>query len=78
MQNFLEQRHSKAMQELQDEMTAELEKSKNDLNSEMELELKKELEVFTFYQFFPLCPSTGIFNISNLSLKSCELIILWH
>ena len=46
MQNFLEQRHSKAMQELQDEMTAELEKSKNDLNSEMELELKKELEVF--------------------------------
>jgi len=44
MQNFLEQRHSKAMQELQDEMTAELEKSKNDLNSEMELELKKELE----------------------------------
>ncbi|CAL1547305.1 unnamed protein product [Lymnaea stagnalis] len=45
MQTFLEQRHAKAMQELDIEMQAELEKAKRDLNSELELELKKDLEM---------------------------------
>jgi len=45
MQTFLEQRHSQAMAELQEEMSAELEKSKTDLNQQMELQLKKELEI---------------------------------
>ncbi|XP_012938082.1 myosin-9 isoform X3 [Aplysia californica] len=44
MQAFLEQRHSKAMEELQDEMNAELEKGKSDLNMELEQELRNELE----------------------------------
>ena len=46
MQGFLEQRHGRMMSDLQAEMTAELEKHKNDLNAELELELKKELEVW--------------------------------
>ncbi|KAH9510197.1 hypothetical protein Btru_043738 [Bulinus truncatus] len=45
MQMFLDQRHTNAMQELETEMFAELEKCKNELNAELEEQLKKDLEM---------------------------------
>ncbi|XP_059163333.1 golgin subfamily A member 6-like protein 26 [Physella acuta] len=44
MQTFLEQKHAKAMQDLEEEMMTELEKYKLEINSSLEAELKKELE----------------------------------
>ncbi|KAL8610099.1 hypothetical protein ACOMHN_024565 [Nucella lapillus] len=44
MQSFLEQRHQRAITELEQEMTTELEKQREDLNSQMETELQKELQ----------------------------------
>ncbi|BFY98157.1 hypothetical protein BsWGS_01199 [Bradybaena similaris] len=45
VQLLLKQRHDKAMQTLNSEMTAELEKCKSELNLEYELKLKEGLEV---------------------------------
>ncbi|KAI8789815.1 cingulin [Biomphalaria glabrata] len=45
MQVYLDQRHAKAMQDLETEMYAELEKSKNELNTQLEEQLKKDLEL---------------------------------
>lgn len=44
MQSYLEQRHQKAIAELERDMLAELEKNKDELNRQMELELQKELQ----------------------------------
>ncbi|GFO40991.1 trichohyalin-like [Plakobranchus ocellatus] len=44
MQTFLEQKHAKAMLDLESEMHAELEKSKSELNIQLEQELLHELE----------------------------------
>ena len=45
MQSFLEQRHQRAMVDLEQEMSAALEKERDDLNKQMEMELQKELQV---------------------------------
>ena len=45
MQTFLEQRHQRAMVELEQDMGAELEKERDELNRQMEMELQKELQV---------------------------------
>ena len=45
MQTFLEQKHAKAMVELESDMLAELEKSKSELNQQLEQDLSQELEV---------------------------------
>nr|KAG5698071.1 hypothetical protein BaRGS_016719 [Batillaria attramentaria] len=44
MQSFLEQRHQRAITELEQEMLAELEKNRDELNRQMEIELQKELQ----------------------------------
>ena len=49
MQSFLEQRHQHAMVELEQEMTAALEKERDELNKQMEQELQKELQVRSFF-----------------------------
>ncbi len=46
MNTLMEQRHQKAMADLDSEMKAELEKSKEELNSTLELELQQELQVY--------------------------------
>ena len=45
MQSFLEQKHQHAMSQLEQDMSAELEREKDELNSQMERELQKELQV---------------------------------
>ena len=45
MQTFLEQKHAKAMLDLESDMLAELEKAKSDLNMQLEQDLSQELEV---------------------------------
>ncbi|RUS90474.1 hypothetical protein EGW08_001742 [Elysia chlorotica] len=44
MQTFLEQKHAKAMLDLESDMLAELEKAKSDLNMQLEQDLSQELE----------------------------------
>jgi len=46
---FMEQRHTRQMEELEQDMKVELERSKEELNRQLELELQEELKVL------PMC-----------------------
>ncbi|KAK7110980.1 trichohyalin-like [Littorina saxatilis] len=66
MQSFLEQRHQRAMTELEITMSAELEKEKDEINRNIETELQRELQA----QRQSLL--TNLAAVSNLSHKELE------
>ena len=68
MQTFLEQKHAKAMVELESDMLAELEKSKSELNQQLEQDLSQELEVERENQYVLMYWNEGVWEFTCVEL----------